>query len=137
MPCRSLKSLAWAGAMGLVLASGFAVLVVVLVVLAGIQGRIHGVSLWPNADLTGPSALDQIRGVFSTLPVIALAYVCHYNVHPCVPPEPLTAPDQSPACGLICFMIAVAARRQASACSAGPAPGLTPCLHADQDANGT
>ncbi|CAK0780575.1 hypothetical protein CVIRNUC_005099 [Coccomyxa viridis] len=79
---RSLKSLAWAGAMGLVLASGFAMLVVVLVVLAGIQGRIQGVSLWPNADLTGPSALDQIRGVFSTLPVIALAYVCHYNVHP-------------------------------------------------------
>ena len=91
LPPRSLKSLAWAGAMGLVLASGFATLVVVLVVLAGIQGRIQGVSLWPNADLTGPSALDHIRGVFSTLPVIALAYVCHYNVHPCAPPRVLTA----------------------------------------------
>ena len=96
LPHRLLKSLAWAGAMGLVLASGFAVLVVVLVVLAAVQGRIQGVALWPNADLTGPSALDQVRGVFSTLPVIALAYVCHYNVHPCAPPWALTAPGKAP-----------------------------------------
>lgn len=81
-PCRSLKSLAWAGALGLVLASGFVVLVAVLAVLAGIQGRIQGVSLFPNTDITGSSVLDQVRGVFSTLPVIALAYVCHYNIHP-------------------------------------------------------
>ena len=128
MPRRSLKSLAWAGAMGLVLASGFAVLVVVLVVLAGIQGRIQGVSLWPNADLTGPSALDQIRGVFSTLPVIALAYVCHYNVHPCAPPRALTAPDQPPAWGLRSVIASVAAWHQASACGAGPVvPGLLSC----------
>jgi len=80
--CRSLKSLAWAGAMGLVLATGFVALVITLVVLAGIQGRIQGVSLWPNTDLTGSSVLDQVKGVFSTLPVIALAYVCHYNIHP-------------------------------------------------------
>ena len=80
--CRSLKSLAWAGALGLVLASGFVVLVVVLAVLTGIQGRIQGVSLFPNKDITGTSVLDQVRGVFSTLPVIALAYVCHYNIHP-------------------------------------------------------
>ncbi len=114
--------------MGLVLASGFAMLVVVLVVLAGIQGRIQGVSLWPNADLTGPSALDQIRGVFSTLPVIALAYVCHYNVHPCAPPRALTAPDQLPAWGLRSVIASVAAWHQASACGAGPVvPGLTSC----------
>jgi len=68
--------------MGLVLATGFVALVITLVVLAGIQGRIQGVSLWPNTDLTGPSVLDQVEGVFSTLPVIALAYVCHYNIHP-------------------------------------------------------
>ncbi len=79
---RSLKSLAWAGAMGLVLATGFVALIVVLLVLAGLQGRIQGVSLWPNPDLTGPSILNQIEGVFSTLPVIVLAYVCHYNIHP-------------------------------------------------------
>ena len=80
--CRSLTSLAWAGAMGLVLATGFVALIAVLLVLAGLQGRIQGVSLWPNPDLTGPSILDQIKGVFSTLPVIVLAYVCHYNIHP-------------------------------------------------------
>ena len=85
--------------MGLVLAFGFAVLVIVLVVLAGIQGRMQGISLWPNADLTGPSALDQIRGVFSTLPVIALAYVCHYNVHPCAPPRASQAPGKLPGIG--------------------------------------
>lgn len=69
--------------MGLVLAAGFMGLVVALVVLAGLQGRLRGVALLPNPDITGPSVLDQPRGVFSTVPVIALAYVCHYNIHPC------------------------------------------------------
>ena len=96
--------------MGLVLASGFAALVVVLVVLAGLQGRIQGVSLWPNADLTGPSALDQIRGVFSTLPVIALAYVCHYNVHPCAPALFSMAPGRAPLEDLNLRVTSVASR---------------------------
>lgn len=82
---RSLKSLAWAGALGLVLATAFAAAVVVLVVLAGVQGHISNIYwLLPNPDLTGPGILDKIIGVFSVLPVIALAFVCHYNVHPLV-----------------------------------------------------
>jgi amino acid permease len=82
-----LKSLAWAGALGLILSAAFSVVVVVLVVLAWLQGRICNIFwLLPNPDLTGPAVLDKILGVFSTLPVIALAYVCHYNVHPLVCP---------------------------------------------------
>ncbi|CAL8468634.1 g8174 [Coccomyxa elongata] len=79
---RSLKSLAWAGAVGLFLALGFSSLTVVLVVLAALQGDLTSISWLPNPDLTGPDIKDKILGVFSTLPVIALAYVCHYNVHP-------------------------------------------------------
>lgn len=82
--CRSLKSLAWAGAVGLFLALGFSSLTVVLVVLAALQGDLASISWLPNPDLTGPDIKDKILGVFSTLPVIALAYVCHYNVHPLV-----------------------------------------------------
>ncbi len=89
--CRSLKSLAWAGAVGLFLALGFSSLTVALVVLAGLQGRLGNISWLPNPDLTGPELKDKVLGVFSTLPVIALAYVCHYNVHPLVG-HPLSLP---------------------------------------------
>ena len=70
--------------MGLFLALGFSSLAVALVILAGLQGRLANVSWLPNPDLTGPDVKDKVLGVFSTLPVIALAYVCHYNVHPLV-----------------------------------------------------
>lgn len=106
--CRSLKSLAWAGAVGLFLALGFSSLTVVLVVLAALQGELASISWLPNPDLTGPDVKDKILGVFSTLPVIALAYVCHYNVHPLVIDHHTTstwcarrAPFCSPCCSVI------------------------------------
>lgn len=81
--------MAWAGAVGLFLALGFSILAVVLVVLAGLQGRLTNISWLPNPDLTGPDIKDKVLGVFSTLPVIALAFVCHYNVHPLVRQNPI------------------------------------------------
>ncbi len=53
---------------------------------AGLKGRLSldSVSLAPNPRLNGPGWLNQALGVVSTLPVTALAFVCHYNVHPLV-----------------------------------------------------
>ena len=47
---RSLKSLAWAGAVSLLLSTAFSALVVLLAVLAGLQGRItlDTIYLLPN-----------------------------------------------------------------------------------------
>ena len=83
---RSLTSLAWAGAVSAFLAAGFCALAALLAVQAGLKGRIGlgSISLLPNPDLNGPGWLNQALGVISTLPVIALAFVCHYNVHPLV-----------------------------------------------------
>jgi hypothetical protein len=77
---RQLSALAATSTLGLGLAVLFAVFTVVLVIVGAVRGVLAPVSLWPSPA----GGTQQVAAVFGVLPVILLAMVIHYQVHPLV-----------------------------------------------------
>jgi hypothetical protein len=75
-----MSALAATSTLGLALAVLFAVFAVVLVIVGAVRGVLAPVSLWPSPA----GGTQQVAAVFGVLPVILLAMVIHYQVHPLV-----------------------------------------------------
>lgn len=76
--------MAWVSIAGMSVASAFSICVASLAALALAKGLASEVFFFPDPAVIGGSFENILQGALGIIPVIMLAFICHFNLHPVV-----------------------------------------------------